>query len=310
MRLATIDLGTNTVRYLVADAAPGVAGWTTIEHEQTITRLGEGLAATGRLGDAPAARTAAAVGKYVTRATAVRADRILIVATSAVREAHNGAEFASGLQKATGQPVSVISGAEEARLTLRGVMYGLAGGPRTFVTFDIGGGSTEYVLAVDGQVGSSVSLRLGVVPLAERFPFPAGADHARYAALSTDIRAQLHAELPAAIPAARVPLVGTAGTVTALAALDLGLTTYDSDRVHGYRLSRDAVERWRDRLLSLNLGERAALPCLERGRADLIIPGTAIVLETMECLGAEALTVSEFSLREGILADALDAAGC
>jgi len=308
MRLATIDLGTNTVRLLVADTAPGVAGWKTIEHEQTVTRLGEGLSATGRLGEAPAARTAAAVRAYVARATAAGADRILIVATSAVREARNGAEFASSLRTATGQPVTVISGAEEARLTLRGVMQGLAAGPRTFVTFDIGGGSTEYVLARDGQVAASVSLRLGVVPLAERFAFPGIVDPARFAELSAHIRAQLEAEVPAAIRQARVRLVGTAGTVTALAALDLDLATYDADRVHGYRLHRDAVERLRRRLGALTVAERAALPCLERGRADLIIPGTAIVLETMDCLGVDALTVSEYSLREGILADVLDAA--
>jgi exopolyphosphatase/guanosine-5'-triphosphate,3'-diphosphate pyrophosphatase len=306
MRLATIDLGTNTVRLLVADAAPGAAGWKTVEQAQTVTRLGEGLAATGRLGETPAARTTAVVGAYVARATAARADRIIIVATSAVREARNGAEFASALQTATGQAVSVISGAEEARLTLRGVMHGLAGGPRTLVTFDIGGGSTEYVLARDGRVAASVSLRLGVVPLAEQFPFPDGADSARYAALTGRIRTQLSTELPAVIRDAGVRLVGTAGTVTALAALDLGLTTYDPDRVHGYRLRRDAVERWRQRLASLTVRERAALPCLEAGRADLIIPGVAIVIETMTCLGTDELTVSEYGVREGILADALD----
>lgn len=306
MRLATIDLGTNTVRLLVADAAPGAGGWKTIEQAQTITRLGEGLAATGRLAEAPATRTTAAVREYVARATAARAARIIIVATSAVREARNGAEFAAALQQATGQTVSVISGAEEARLTLRGVMHGLPGGSRTLVTFDIGGGSTEYVLARDGRVAASVSLRLGVVPLAERFPFPDGVDPARYATLTGQIQTQLSTELPAVIRDARVRLVGTAGTVTALAALDLGLTTYDPERVHGYRLRRDAVERWRQRLASLTVRTRAALPCLEAGRADLIIPGVAIVIETMTCLGAHELTVSECGLREGLLADALD----
>jgi exopolyphosphatase/guanosine-5'-triphosphate,3'-diphosphate pyrophosphatase len=223
-----------------------------------------------------------------------------------VREAPNGADFAAALQTATGHPVRVISGAEEARLTLCGVMHGLPGGPRTLVTFDIGGGSTEYVLARDGRVAASVSLRLGVVPLAERFPFPDGVDAARYAALSGQIRAQLARELPAVIRDARVRLVGTAGTVTALAALDLGLTTYDPQRVHGYRLHRDGVERWRQRLGSLTVRERAALPCLEAGRADLIIPGVAVVIETMTCLGADELMVSEYGLREGVVGEALE----
>jgi exopolyphosphatase / guanosine-5'-triphosphate,3'-diphosphate pyrophosphatase len=308
MRLATIDLGTNTVRLLVADGAPGAGGWTPIEQDRRVTRLGEGLAATGRLAAAPAARTAAAVGEYVARAIAARADRILIVATSAVREAGNGGDFAAALQKATGQPVSVISGAEEARLTLRGVMHGLGETSGTLVTFDIGGGSTEYVLAREGRVAASVSLRLGVVPLAERFPFPDGVQWPRYAAMSAQVRTQLGAELPAAIRDAGVRLVGTAGTVTTLAALDLGLAAYDPDRVHGHQLQRDAVERWRDRLGALTLAERGAWPCLEPGRADLIIPGTAIVLETMTALHADVLTVSEYGLREGILVDALDSA--
>lgn len=308
MRLATIDLGTNTVRLLVADVSAGTSAWLTIEQDQRVTRLGEGLAATGRLAEAPASRTAAAVGEYVARAVAAHADRILIVATSAVREADNGADFAAALQKATGQPVSVISGAEEARLTLRGVMHGLGEGPGTFVTFDIGGGSTEYVLAREGRVAAAVSLRLGVVPLAERFAFPDGVEWARYATMSAQVRTQLFAELPAAIRAAGVRLVGTAGTVTTLAALDLGLTAYDPERVHGHRLHRDAVERWRERLGALTVAERGAWPCLEPGRADLIIPGTAIVIETMACLGADTLTVSEYGLREGILLDALDLA--
>jgi exopolyphosphatase / guanosine-5'-triphosphate,3'-diphosphate pyrophosphatase len=307
MRLATIDLGTNTVRLLVADAVPGAAAWKPIEQDQRVTRLGEGLAATGYLGDGPAERTAAAVREYVARATAAGADRILIVATSAVREARNGGEFAAALRTSTGQPVSVITGAEEARLTLRGIMHGLAGAPATFVTFDIGGGSTEYVLARDGQVSASVSLRLGVVPLTERFAFPDRVDADRYATLTAHVRTQLSAELPAAIRDAAVPLVGTAGTVTTLAALDLGLTAYDARRVHGHRLHADAVERWRHRLGALPVRERAALPCLEPGRADLIIPGIVIVIESMRCLGALELTVSEYGLREGILADALDA---
>ncbi len=308
MRVATIDLGTNTVRLLVAEASPGARAWTTIEQDQRVTRLGEGLAATGRLADTAAARTAAAVTEYVARAVAARAEAIVIVATSAVREAANGADFAAALHAATGQTVRVVSGAEEARLTLRGVMHGLSGRVATFVTFDIGGGSTEYVLARDGRVAESVSLRLGVVPLAERFAFPDGVEWPRYEAMSAGIRTRLAAEMPSAIRDARVPLVGTAGTVTALAALDLGLTTYDPDRVHGHPLHRAAVEQWRDRLGALPVAARGALPCVGPGRADLIIPGVAIVLETMYALHADTLTVSEYALREGILADALDTA--
>ena len=170
------------------------------------------------------------------------------------------------------------------------------------VAFDIGGGSTEYVLARDGALVAAVSLQLGVVPLAERFPFPAPLDVARYTTLLDEIRGRLGAELPPVFASASIDvLVGTAGTVTTLAALDLGLTTYDPERVHGHRLTGAAVGRLLARLGALTLEERGALPCLEPGRADLIIPGTAIVVATMERMVVNDVVVSEFGLREGIM---------
>jgi exopolyphosphatase/guanosine-5'-triphosphate,3'-diphosphate pyrophosphatase len=124
----------------------------------------------------------------------------------------------------------------------------------------------------------------------------------RYATLLDEIRGRLRTELPPALADASVDvLVGTAGTVTTLAALDLGLTVYDPARVHGHRLTRAAVDRLLERLGALTLEQRGALPCLEPGRADLIIPGTAIVVATMERIGVDALTVSEYGLREGIM---------
>ena len=306
MRLATIDLGSNTIHLLIAEAAAGARGWRVLEHDQLVTRLGEGLARAGALGEAPMMRTAATVGEYVGRARAAGAGRVLIVATSAVREASNGREFVAALEAATGQRVSVVTGEEEARLTLRGILHGLGALPGTVVTFDIGGGSTEYLLARDGAVAVTRSLRLGVVPLAERFPFPGPVEPARYDTMRGEIAAQLAREVPAEIRSAAVDrLVGTAGTVTALAALDLGLARYDAARVQGHVLTRAAVERVLAMLAALPVSGRGALPCLEPARADLIVPGAAIVLETLACLRVEALTVSDFGLREGILADAL-----
>lgn len=308
MRLAVIDLGTNTVRLLVADVAPH-RPWTTVHAEQQVTRVGEGLRDGGVLADAPMARTAAAVAAYVARARQVGTARIAIVATSAVREAHNGRAFAARLAAETGERVEIISGDEEARLTLRGLRRGLSLDVPTMVAFDIGGGSTEYVLARDGALAHAVSLRLGVVPLAERFAFPARLEAVRYAALLEEVRERLRDELPSVLADAQVDLlVGTAGTVTTLAALDLGLSTYDPLRVHGHRLSRAAVDRLLIRLGALTLDERGALPCLEPGRADLIIPGTAIVMATMERLRVEALVVSEYGLREGLMDAASESA--
>jgi exopolyphosphatase / guanosine-5'-triphosphate,3'-diphosphate pyrophosphatase len=300
MRLAVIDLGTNTVRLLVAELRPG-GGWSPVHAEQRVTRLGEGLRSTGVLGEAPMTRTAAAVGEYVARARADGAAHVRVVGTSAVRDAQNGRAFAARLARETGAHVEVISGDDEARLTLRGLGRGLPL-PGAMIAFDIGGGSTEYVLARDAALVAAVSLTLGVVPLSERFPFPERVDPTRYARMLEEIRERLASELPATM--VRTPidaLVGTAGTVTTLAALDLGLAHYDPLRVHGHRLTGAAVDRLLATLSALTVAERGALPCLEPGRADLIVAGTAIVIATMEQLGVDALVVSEYGLREGIM---------
>ena len=305
MRLATIDLGSNTVRLLVADVEPGARGWRVVEADQRVTRLGEGLAASGRLGEAPAERTAAVVGEYVARARRAAARRVAIVATSAVREAANGREFAAALERATGEQVTIVSGAEEAALTLAGVLGGLDGGrgPQTAtLVFDIGGGSTEYILDRDREPVTAISLRLGVVDLAERYPFPGPVDWPRYRAMQAEIAGRLAAELPSEIRLADPGrLVGTAGTATTLAALDLGLQQYDPGRVQGHVLARGAIERLLARLGVLTVAERGALPCLEPGRADLIVAGTAVVLATMDLLSADHVIVSDWGLREGIL---------
>jgi exopolyphosphatase / guanosine-5'-triphosphate,3'-diphosphate pyrophosphatase len=304
-RLATIDLGSNTVRYLLVEADGGPS-WRVLDQDQRVTRVGQGLAATGRLGDAPMARTAAAVVEYCERARRHGAGEVLVVATSAVREAANGREFAAGLERATGAEIRIVSGQDEARLTVRGVLAGLPDLAAPLVVFDIGGGSTEFILWRDGGVAASASLRLGVVPLAERHPFPGPVAIDRYRDLEAEVEARLARELPGEITGARVEtLVGTAGTVTTLAALDLALAAYDAERVQGHRLTRAAVSRERARLCALTVDGRAALPCLEPGRADLIVPGVAIVEAAMECFRAAALIVSDWSLREGIVAERL-----
>src|SRR5213083_2989867 len=302
-RVAAIDLGTNTVRLLVAEVTPHAAGWRTVLAEQRVTRLGEGFRTTGELGDAAAARTAAAVIDYVARAQSAGATRVAIAATSAVRDASNGRVFVRDLEQATGIGVRIISGEEEACLTLAGIVAGLGRLPGVVVAFDIGGGSTEYILARDGALVTAVSLRLGVVPLAERFPLPNAVEPSRYTELRAAVQAQLVRELPPTLATRLDMLVGTAGTVTTLAALDLGLAEYDPARVQGHVLTRVAIERQRRRLNALDVAGRAALPCLEPGRADLIVGGVAIVEATLDQLGIEQLTVSDWSLREGLVAE-------
>jgi exopolyphosphatase/guanosine-5'-triphosphate,3'-diphosphate pyrophosphatase len=305
-RLATIDLGTNTVRLLVVDPRPD-GRWDVITEAQRVTRLGEGLAAVGRLGGGPMTRTAAVVAEYVRLAEDAGAAEVRIVATSAVRDAANGSDFVAAVTATTGRPVEVVSGQDEARLTIAGILRGLGAVPPVVLAFDIGGGSTEFVLARDGGVVAATSLRLGVVPLAERFPFAGAVETARYDRMQDEVAGRLRRELPPAIRNAGVEdLIGTAGTVTTLGALDLELAAYDAGRVQGHRLPRAAVDRLLARLGALTVDERAALPCLEPGRADLILAGVAIVRAALDVTGAAAVVVSDWGLREGIIADLID----
>lgn len=320
MRLAAIDLGTNTVHLLVVDVERASEraeraeraseradpAWRVVHHDQVVTRLGEGLWPEGALRETPMARTADLVASYVERARSFGAAQVRIVATSAVREAANGREFARRLTARTGVDVEIVSGDDEARLMVLGVLVGLGQPPGAVLVFDIGGGSTEYIVARERAVVASVSLPLGVVRLTERFPFPRAVEPERYRRMEAAVAEQLARELPPEIAGARVDaLVGTAGTVTALAALDLGLLAYEPARVQGHRLSRAAVERQLERLGGLTLPERGRLPCLEPGRADIIVPGIAIVLATMTALRAGEVIVSDAGLREGLMADAV-----
>jgi exopolyphosphatase/guanosine-5'-triphosphate,3'-diphosphate pyrophosphatase len=305
-RVATIDLGTNTVRLLVVEAAGGA--WRALHQAQRVTRLGEGQAAAGRLLPEPMRRTAAVVAEFSDAARGLGTTRIRIVATSAVREAVNREEFVTRLETATGERVEVVSGEDEARLTLRGVTSGLPGLGDSFVLFDIGGGSTEFLLARGGEPAVAVSLKLGVVPLHEEWGDPGPVRWERFAGLRRLLERRLTEEVPDAIARAdATDLVGTAGTVTTLAALDLGLPAYDPARVHGHRIDRAAVERQLARLGALGVAERGRLPCLEPGRADVIIPGIAICLAAMARVQRDTVLVSDRGLREGILCELLGA---
>ena len=303
-RLATVDLGTNTVRLLVVDATD--RGWRPLHQTQRVTRLGEGLTAAGRLLPEPMRRTAEVVAEFSRKARGLGASRVRIVATSAVREAANRGDFVSQVEAASGERVEVVSGEDEARLTLRGVAAGLPGLADPCVLFDIGGGSTEFVLARSGEPAAAVSLRLGVVPLAEEWGDPGPVRWDRFARMREAVDRRLAAEVPEAIAGAGArALVGTAGTVTTLAALDLELPAYDPARVQGHRLSRAAVERQLARLGALDVAARGRLPCLEPGRADLIVPGIAICLGAMDRLRQGTVVVSDHGLREGILDELL-----
>jgi exopolyphosphatase/guanosine-5'-triphosphate,3'-diphosphate pyrophosphatase len=299
---AAIDVGTNTVRLLVAEAdAPGAYA---VRHQaQAITRLGEGLEATGHLTAAAIGRTVGAVAEYAATSRRLGAVAIRAVATSAAREAVNREAFLTAATAAR-CPLEVVSPAEEARLTTLGALHLLPRPATRCVIIDIGGGSTEFTLAAGGAPQGSVSLPLGVVKLTERFlpedPPPAEA----LAALAAHVREALTG-VPFQLELRSAEAIGTAGTVTTLAALELRLDPYDPHRVTGHRLTLERVRELSAWLAGMPLAERQHLPGLEPGRADVIVAGAYLLAEALAVLGFEALTVTDGGLREGLLLDTL-----
>jgi exopolyphosphatase/guanosine-5'-triphosphate,3'-diphosphate pyrophosphatase len=306
MRVAVIDVGTNTVRLLVAESA-GRSAYRPLLTDQEITRLGEGLLPDKMLQSAPIRRTLHVLRRFRETAEARGAATIRAVGTSALREAVNRAAFLARARDEAGLEIAVISGEEEARLALLGVRAGVPTLPHRLVMLDIGGGSTELLLADGPRILASASTGLGVVKLTERFlradpPEPVELDSLRRVAASR-FDCLLREELRGRAPEAA--LAGTAGTVTSLAAIDLGLVPYDPGRVNGHRLTRERVAELLRRLASLPLARRREVRGLEAGRADVIVAGTVVCLAAMDAMRAECLTVSDGGLREGILLDLL-----
>jgi len=301
---AAIDVGTNTLRLLVAEAVTPDE-FAILHEEQEITRLGEGLLPTRLLQDAPRRRSLTVLRRFADTARSFKTEEIASVATSAVREARNGKEFLDETARETGLALQVIDGREEARLTLLGVRHGLRLGLRRVLAIDIGGGSTEFVVARGEGIEGIVSTGLGVVKLTEQYlvsdPPTIGELRSVEEVVGTRID-RLRGELPGLEGA---QFVGTAGTVTTLAAIDLALVTYDRQKVQGHRLGLARVMELLDRLAALPLRERRGIPGLEPGRADIIVAGAAILAVSMERLGYHELRVSNDGLREGILIDLL-----
>jgi exopolyphosphatase/guanosine-5'-triphosphate,3'-diphosphate pyrophosphatase len=301
---AAIDVGTNTLRLLVAEAVTPDE-FAILHEEQEITRLGEGLLPTRLLQDAPRRRSLTVLRRFADLARSLKAGEIASVATSAVREARNGKEFLDETARETGLALRVIDGREEARLTLLGVRHGLRLGLGRVLAIDIGGGSTEFVLARGEGIEGIVSTGLGVVKLTEQYLVsdpPTIGELRRFKEVVGARIDRLRGELPGLEGA---QLVGTAGTVTTLAAIDLALVTYDRQKIQGHCLRLARVIELLDRLAALPLRERRGIPGLEPGRADIILAGAAILAVSMERLGHHELQVSDDGLREGILLDLL-----
>ena len=303
-KIASIDIGSNTVRLLILEFDEN-RNFQIIISRRVITRLGEGMDIHGKLMQPRMSATLSALSTFQQDCLDHDNPPLHAVATSAVREASNGKEFVRLTREATGIEIEIIPWEEEARLTLEGVFWKIPHENRKILTLDIGGGSTEFILSEGKNIVGFCSSPLGVVRLTEKFIHQHPVDNIEYENLTTHLRNELQAikkKLSAFMPQV---LIGTAGAVTTLAALRDNIYPYDPERIHGALLPRQDVEILLQELKEKSLNERLKLKPLEPGREDLIIAGTVIVLETMRAFQCDPLLVSEYSLREGIILKAL-----
>jgi len=302
-RVAAIDQGTNSIRLLVAEP-DGKDGFADLGRDMIITRLGQGVDETGRLAPDALERTTEVLARYARRARALHAERIRVSATAVLRDASNGDAYERAVRALTGSELEIVSGEREAELSFLGATSGLEA-PSPFLVLDIGGGSTEFVLGAERPTAAH-STQIGSVRLTERLVTsdPPGEHELR--ALRDAVGSVLD-EVERSIPAvsdART-LVAVAGTATTVQAISLGLDPYDPERIHRTRLSFDEAKRVAERLATMTTPERAALPVMAPGRADVIVAGTAILVEVMGRFGFDEALVSETDILDGLVLEML-----
>lgn len=298
-RFATIDVGTNSVLLLVAERDAS-GRFQAVEEAAEITRLGRGVDRTRRLSPEGMEATLEVLSRFVSSARALGAADVVVSATSAARDATNGAEFLAEAKRRTGVAIEIISGDEEARLSFASASSDF-GGTAPLAVVDIGGGSTEVIL---GDEGGSISYRrsfdIGSVRLTERCVRADPPTVAELRAIRELVLREL-AEVPR--PPAHTRLVGIAGTVTTLFAVARRLEPYDAAVVQGATLTRDELEGVVEQLAAVPLAERRAIPGLQPKRADVIIAGGLVLRGVLDALGLCEVTVSDRGLRWGLLAD-------
>jgi exopolyphosphatase/guanosine-5'-triphosphate,3'-diphosphate pyrophosphatase len=295
MNLATIDIGTNTTLLLVAGTDPDVA---VLDERAEITRLGRGIGRQGGLDPEAIARTLSVLRDYAAAARRHGA-RVAAVGTEALRRASNAAAFLTPAAEILGTEVEVIDGQREAALTFRAVVESFpAARDGELIVVDIGGGSTEIVLASAGRVEFRTSVPLGSVRLTEAFIRNDPPTRAEYDAIAGAIDDAVRA-VP--FSSRLATLVGVAGTVTSLAAMSLELATYDPARVHGHHLSRADLARQLTRLASATQAERERIVGLDPRRADVILAGAVILERIAAAAGAAEVLVSDRGIRWGLL---------
>lgn len=301
-RLAGVDIGTLTCRLLIADLPPG-SPLKELRSERRILRLGEGVDQTKQLSSAAMDRVIHCLREWQKMIATYHVDAATAVATSAVRDATNRDEFLERVKREAGFEVEVITGDEEARRTLLGIRSGLPAGVTEILALDIGGGSTEFILDRPGQQPIVRSIDIGVVRLSERILHhdPPTAEEIQQA------RDWVRKETGAAVADMPRPknliFVGTAGTITSLAAMAQKLPAYEPARIHNYKLQLDTIRELEQTLLNRKKADRVGLPGLEKNREEVIAAGAIIIRTIMETLGQSSVLVSDLGLREGVLID-------
>lgn len=303
-RRAIIDVGTNSIKLLVADVLDGKVEPVCEQSEQT--RLGAGFFATSRLQPENIAHTARAVASFAAEARKINAASLRVIATSATRDAVNPEDLLSAIQRESGLKVEIISGEQEAEWVLQGVATDpeLARGP--LLVLDVGGGSTEFILGMDSNKHFARSYRLGTVRLMEQLPHgdpPSAAELAATRAFVTDfLRREVRPLLQPAFDAlsrldAKLQLVGTGGTATILARMEARLDNYDRTKIEKVRLSRAQTTGQVERLWNLPLAARRNLLGLPKSRADIILTGVVIYESVLETFGFSEMRISSRGLR-------------
>ena len=292
MRVAVVDIGTNSTRLLIADVETGRVH--EVDRRSEVTRLGEGVDATGRLGEEPMARVLATLEAYHEAIRKQGCDATTGVLTSAVRDAENGPEFAELVRTRFGLDVRTTPGEEEARLTFLGATAERADPPDgSLLVIDIGGGSTEFVIGRSGEVAFNVSTQAGVVRQTERHLHSDPPAPAELRALGDEVRGIVADAVPAEVRATVAAAVGVAGTATSCAAIEQGLDPYDPNRVEGYVLELGDLELLLARLAAMPLAERRTVVGLHPDRAPTIVAGVAILLEALRAFALDRVEVSE-----------------
>jgi exopolyphosphatase/guanosine-5'-triphosphate,3'-diphosphate pyrophosphatase len=302
MRLAGVDIGTLTCRLLIGDLQPD-GKLIEMRSERRILRLGEGVDQTKQLNVAAMDRVIQCLKEWREIIDAAHVDAEAAVATSAVRDAANRDEFLDRVKREADFEVEIITGDEEARRTLLGIRSGLPHGVTDVLALDIGGGSTEFILDRPGQKPVVRSIDIGVVRLCERLlhhdpPTDGEVQQAReWVARETKSAIADMGSYQTAT------FVGTAGTITSLAAMAQKLNSYEPARIHNYQLQLSTIQELEQTLLSRKKTDRVGLPGLEKGREEVIVAGAILLRTIMETLGMSAVLVSDLGLREGVLID-------